>query len=30
MGGKISLRENLQTEHRVKGEDAFFLILLIQ
>ena len=30
MGGKISLREHLQTEHRVKGEDTFFLVLLIQ
>jgi len=23
MGGKISLREHLQTEQRVKGEDTF-------
>jgi hypothetical protein len=30
MGGKISLREHLQTEQRVKAEDTFFLILLIQ
>jgi hypothetical protein len=30
MGGKISLREHLQTEQRVKGEDTFFLILIIQ
>ena len=30
MGVKISLREHLQTEQRVKGEDTFFLILLIE
>ena len=28
-GGKISLREHLQIDQRVKGEDTFFLLLLI-